>query len=204
MILGTHNSLSYAKPTKWWMKLINFTSRCQNMTIEEQFKYGVRYYDIRIRLEKDTSAHGIIEYDVKVSRILSYLNEKVKGSNVTCYVAINLEENVDFKDEHKVNLFRKTIKNIQNKYPNLIICGGYCKGPWRKILPEIYNPATLDYYWEFMNFKCKNKISIIQLITNILHFCPKYWAKRDNKGIKELAKTYTNPSEILVLDYVQY
>lgn len=67
--------MTYLKPQKWWMKLINFTSKCQSKSIEEQYNDGVRYFDIRVCIGKhDTMpncyAHGLIKYDIKHQPIL--------------------------------------------------------------------------------------------------------------------------------------
>ena len=74
-MLGSHNSMTYLKPQKWWMKLINFTSKCQNKNIEEQYAAGVRYFDIRVCIgEHDTMpthyGHGLIKNDIKQQPIL--------------------------------------------------------------------------------------------------------------------------------------
>lgn len=65
-ILGAHNANTYLRPRKWWMKLINFTSKCQKLTINDQFKHGVRYFDLRIRYDKKLgmfiNCHGLVEY----------------------------------------------------------------------------------------------------------------------------------------------
>lgn len=64
-ILGAHNANTYLRPRKWWMRLINFTSKCQKLSIEEQFEHGVRYFDFRIRYNKKYEwvfCHGPIEY----------------------------------------------------------------------------------------------------------------------------------------------
>ncbi len=64
-MLGSHNSFSYLKPTKWWMRLFTPWTKCQNKTIEEQYADGVRYFDIRVAFKKDGSmrvVHNLIEY----------------------------------------------------------------------------------------------------------------------------------------------
>ena len=82
MILGSHNSWSYARPKKWWMKLLRFTAKCQDVDIRGQYEdYGVRCFDLRIR-EKDGRfiiAHGLIEYSITLGELqenLRYLNKK--------------------------------------------------------------------------------------------------------------------------------
>ena len=75
---GSHNTMTYLKPHKWWMKLINFTSKCQNKNLEEQYAAGVRYFDIRVCMEHDDTlpsyyGHGKIKYEKGKSQLLQGL-----------------------------------------------------------------------------------------------------------------------------------
>lgn len=73
-ILGTHNSNTYLKPRKWWMRLINFTSKCQKLTITEQLEHGVRYFDFRINYDENKrmiiNCHGLVEYKSSVNAMV--------------------------------------------------------------------------------------------------------------------------------------
>lgn len=60
------------------MKLINFTSKCQSKSIEEQYNAGVRYFDIRVCIGKHETlpsyyGHGIIRYKAEQQPILQGL-----------------------------------------------------------------------------------------------------------------------------------
>lgn len=50
-MLGSHNSLSYL-PIKGWKKISKPWTKCQNLTLEEQYEQGVRYFDLRVRKDK--------------------------------------------------------------------------------------------------------------------------------------------------------
>ena len=50
MKIGSHNSITYATPRKWWMKLFAWAARCQEIPIEEQFKMGIRLFDFRYKI----------------------------------------------------------------------------------------------------------------------------------------------------------
>ena len=82
MIIGSHNSWSYYRPKKWWMKLIAFTAKCQNRNVIKQYeKYNVKCFDLRVRFKNNKLivAHGIIEYDISENDLfetLEYLNLK--------------------------------------------------------------------------------------------------------------------------------
>ena len=77
-MIGSHNTMTYLKPHKWWMKLINFTSKCQSKDIEEQYAAGVRYFDIRVCIGEHDSlpthyGHGLIRYKIEHQPILQGL-----------------------------------------------------------------------------------------------------------------------------------
>jgi hypothetical protein len=71
--------MTYLKPEKWWMKVFNFMSKCQEVSIEQQYdKYGIRVFDLRIAFDKSTPKfkHGLVTYKGDVEAVLSYLNTK--------------------------------------------------------------------------------------------------------------------------------
>lgn len=73
-ILGAHNANTYLEPRKWWMRLINFTSKCQKLSIDEQIEHGVRYFDFRIRFDEKKidfiNCHGLVEYESSVNVLI--------------------------------------------------------------------------------------------------------------------------------------
>lgn len=61
MILGSHNTMSYAAPLVWWRRLLRPFYRCQAKTLEGQIAAGVRWFDIRVAQDGDgrfVCAHG--------------------------------------------------------------------------------------------------------------------------------------------------
>ena len=49
MLLGSHNSLSYLSPMKWYMIPFHFMAKCQSVDYKTQYeKYGIRLFDIRL------------------------------------------------------------------------------------------------------------------------------------------------------------
>ena len=65
MNIGTHNSLTYLTPKKWWQKLIKFTAKCQAVNYEEQYRLGARVFDVRLWYDdnfKIEIRHGRIAY----------------------------------------------------------------------------------------------------------------------------------------------
>lgn len=81
-ILGSHNSLSYLRPSSILLWPFHFTARCQGVNIRAQYSLGVRVFDIRLWFDKDGRPlvkHGWITFRCsveKLSGILGWLNEK--------------------------------------------------------------------------------------------------------------------------------
>ena len=146
MKIGSHNSLTYATPRKWWMRIFAWAARCQEITVEEQFNMGIRLFDFRYKINKKglpTYAHGIIEYDMPIDEPLEFLNGLATKDD-PIYVRI-LQENRP--DEH-VEEFAKWCEEIQAKYPNLIFFCGRNKYNWKIVydFPANPGPTFLDKY----------------------------------------------------------
>lgn len=212
VILAAHNSLSYAEPTKWWMKLINFTSKCQDLNIKEQFEYGVRLFDIRVDLlglrdpmnwDYARSAHGVVTYSVFVNDALIYLNEMAEKHNEKIYVFLSVE-NLKYENEEYIDNFVEFFEFMKSRYQHLIFCGGYRKHPWVKMI-DCEDPDIRMLFWEFLGFQYQPtlKEKIKALIKNIVHFSPKYWAKKNNWEYKSI-ENEGDSDLYLMLDYVQY
>ena len=71
MILGTHNSATGGK-LLWWLRplawIINPTSKCQDKTIQEQLKDGVRFFNLQVAYVngKWRFSHGLALYKEEV------------------------------------------------------------------------------------------------------------------------------------------
>ena len=189
MIVGSHNSWSYLSPKKWWMKLIKFTAKCQDVDIFKQYsKYGIRCFDLRVRftpIDGLIIAHGIIEYKYSYFNLiddLTYLNSK--GD---CYLRI-LHEACNKKQytEFSKNTFIEFCDYITRTFKNINIwCGR-----------NLYN-------WEFdYNFgeepSCEENYSSVKSPKLIDDWWPWLYAKRHNKEIK---KSGTD-KDILLIDFV--
>ena len=142
MQLGSHNSMSYAKPKKWWMIPFKFMAKCQSVSIFDQYyKYGVRMFDLRVKFKKDGSlcfAHGLMEYNTDIDEILSFLNSVDKVD-----VRI-IQENKKGQFE---NRFIQWCQKIRKKYPNIKFFGGRNKDSWKVVYKFAYQgPTFLDKY----------------------------------------------------------
>ena len=160
-ILGAHNANTYLKPRKWWMRLINFTSKCQKLTIKEQFEYGVRYFDFRIRYDKELglflNCHGLVEYIEHLSYTvypLSYFAEKIKPETIYIRFVYDDTFNNNIIDDYNLSrLFRKQIYPIFKHCDN-IIWQLIKKSSWEHIdsnnRPQ---PAIVDCFKNYRGYK---------------------------------------------------
>lgn len=159
MKIGSHNSFTYLKPKKWWMRMFTIFARCQSKDIFEQYKAGARYFDLRFRFKSHENtyldiivAHGLMEYDISfkgVYDILNKLNNLAKSDNTKIYIRLLYE--LPRKDESKYN-YLKEYKFIRlcyffgNNFRNLIFCGGQRKYDWEPLAVLEPHPRSVDLY----------------------------------------------------------
>lgn len=65
MIKGSHNTMSYLPVRQWWLRPFRAWGRCQRLNLRDQWKAGVRHFDLRIKFDDDGTArfgHGLLTY----------------------------------------------------------------------------------------------------------------------------------------------
>lgn len=187
-MIGTHNSMTYLPPRRWWLKPFTFLWRCQDKTIEEQKKLGVTYLDIRIRLDsiKDKwfFCHGIVDVGKgfnNIGEVIEYLE------STGCEYRLILERG---NDSIK-GLFIHEIKANINIAKHMVYAG--IKKPWTTVL-NIKSYLTIDYsYVPFYTGKRPENASKFNLTTI------KKYAKKHNPVIN---KGLINSKIIYFMDYV--
>lgn len=137
MKLGTHNSMSYLKPKKWYMYLFRFMAKCQRVDIEEQYKLGARMFDLRIHYNKDgvpEFKHGAMVFKGDVEETIRCLNSK----RARTYVRLILEVK-DNKDlARQETLFRRDCSIWYLRYRKIVFFCGRRKFDWK----EVFNFGT--------------------------------------------------------------
>lgn len=169
MELGTHNSMTYLKPKKWYLYPFQFIARCQNLTIQEQYNKGIRTFDIRISYDKNNIAefrHGLISYKGNVYSILEWLNSQRDPIKVR----ILLEE---LKESSlKETLFIKDLHEWITLFPNISFYEGRRKFDWKQLitLPSLETVQLIssmqgnkiDDLWPWLYAKLHNKKNVKQ------------------------------------------
>lgn len=160
-ILGAHNANTYLEPRKWWMRLINFTSKCQKLPIKKQFEYGVRYFDFRIRYDKELklflNCHGLVEYTTTANQTVFLLSilASVKETE-TIYIRFVYDDtfNNNIIDDYNLSrLFREQIYPIFKHCDN-IIWQLIKKSSWKRIDSDNRpQPAIVDCFKNYRGYK---------------------------------------------------
>ena len=199
-ILGAHNANTYLRPRKWWMRLINFTSKCQKLTIDEQLEHGVRYFDFRIRYDKELgvfrNCHGLVEYNTIVNQtvlllsIFAHINE-----TETIYIRFVYDDtfNNNIDDSDLTDLFINQIYPILRNDKNII---------WKLIKKSS---------WKYIVYNNRPQLAIVDCFKNYRGYkwipWPRWWAKKNNKRLKKFMDEYQkgtpDKDTVFLFDFVE-
>lgn len=182
-IIGSHNSMTYAKSKNWIMNLFSFFWKCQNNSIIEQFENGARCFDLRIRLkfpDKNPNlmindwvfVHGSCEFkNYEFISQMNLLNSLAVNNNETLYIRLILDE--DEENLSQESGFIELCTSLQNRYNALNFFGGYRKFD-NKLLYRFkyqlnvvqYVGSTQSWYgklWPLLYWKLNHKENLEQL-----------------------------------------
>lgn len=160
-IIGTHNTMTYLRPQKWYGWLIIPFARCQRKTIEQQWNDGARCFDLRIRFTKQGEpyfAHGLYECTHKANpaHVLEDLYKLMLRDNEQAFVRLILED--PDKQNYNVYYFEQlcrvweTHQARQSVTVNNVLrfFGGNRKGDWAQIVEFDYKPNLTQYVGSMM------------------------------------------------------
>ena len=209
MLLGSHNSLSYLPPKKWYLKPFHFLARCQSVDYVRQYEeYGIRLFDIRLWFNEKGEIevrHGLFVFDIDIKGIsdfLSFLNKK--GD---CYLRIILEEDAVSKKYPYAKIsemkFLMFCERLEEAYKHIKFFGGNRKYDW--IIVHHFKttpPQLVDMYSSTTRFIGKRDDSTwFQKLLNIVDdWCPWFYAKKWNK--KNFSE-FKEKDKFLFFDFVQ-
>lgn len=150
-IIGTHNSMTFLRPQKWYGWFMIPFARCQNKTIEEQWYDGARCFDLRIRFTKKGEpyfAHGLYEctHEVKPIDVLVQLDKLILRYNQPAFVRLILED--PDKQNHNVFYFKQFCQEWSKGNKMIRLFGGNRKGDWKKLYTFKDDvPDSLNNQW---------------------------------------------------------
>lgn len=145
MKLGSHNSMSYLKPKKWYLTPFRFVAKCQSKSIEEQFKAGVRMFDIRVSYDKygiPEFRHGSMAFKGNVDEVFKYLNTR------RCKVYVRLILEISNKKNSIIHegYFIKDCKIWEEDYKKIVFFCGRRKFDWKIVYDFKYKEPNIVQY----------------------------------------------------------
>lgn len=148
MILQSHNSWSFLKAKKWWLRPFEFMARCQRKDLTEQYyQYNVRSFDLRIKFNKKGDlivAHGFMQYDITFNELMVDL---LFINSLNCSVRILHEvRNKKNYTEENVKKFQDLCKGLEEKFPNIKFFCGRNLYNWEVDYDFKYKPTEDEKY----------------------------------------------------------
>lgn len=189
MIIGSHNSWSFLKPKKWWMRLFRWCVRCQDYDIETQYEeYGVRCFDLRINFTKQGAlrvVHNKCVFDINYDELyndLIYLNSKKN-----CYIrVINDVRTKDGYTDTEVGQFKCLCRHLEAVFNNSKFWCGRNLYNWNVDYIFKCNPTCAERYGSVTKPKWFNGLY------------PRKYAKKHNAEIIDFGTS----RDILLIDFV--
>jgi len=188
-MLGSHNTLTYFPIKGLFGGIVKNWSKCQEVNFIKQYSLGVRYFDIRIKFDKNKPVvvHNGNTYKAgenELNQLFSFLNLKKD-----CYVRFGLDIRKKPKDADKqVKLFKEYINKISRTYIFITIADAITFWDWNHIItPKIQvteKHASVTSTWELIK-------------------TPKHYAQKNNNINRiEYKKVLDSKTEVLLIDYV--
>lgn len=155
MKIGSHDTMSYAKPESWWMRPFHFMCKCQSLNIYDQYKEGVRLFDMRVKWDKKQHcwkfAHGLAMFKTEpVEEIFSWLNQQ----DGHVLIRLVLEYNKPIKNMSEIEQkFKESCQEWVNKFSNISWFEFVRKYDWKKLFTH-ENEPRVDIYQATSSTTC--------------------------------------------------
>lgn len=202
--LGSHNTWSYRKPLKLWMRPFHFMGKCQSKTIKQQYNdYGVRLFDLRMRWHDDLwyIAHGSMIFDITVAEAMAdlellYHDERSWNANPDkVYVRVLLEYNEDDVDTRIIERFKTECAWLVSDYPQFTFLCGKLKSTW-ETLYDFGNELTMEEKYSSVTSLFDSGSKLLKVIYD---WYPRLYAKLNNADIYKEG----TEKECLLLDFIE-
>lgn len=148
-IIGTHNSMTFLRPAKWYGWFMIPFARCQKKTIIQQWEAGARVFDLRVKFDRYGNshfAHGLYDCDVNYNLFDVLQLIKLYYSYNDVYIRLILEDTK--AENYQAEFFRKACKRCEERFPSIHFFGGNRKGDWKKLYTFKGDvPDSLNNQW---------------------------------------------------------
>ena len=145
-MFGSHNSWTFRKPIKQYLKPLYFLTQCQEVDIQTQMKdYNISLFDLRVKFINNEPYihHGLFNYGK-----VDYADLKLLNDN-NCYLRVMLESNSKMKDQIlQEQQFITFCNELTRKYPNIKFFGGNRKFDGKSVynFNTLQQPTLIDLY----------------------------------------------------------
>lgn len=149
MKVVSHNSGTGERPANMFARLFPFVARCQNKDILDQYKIGVRGFDIRIRWHKDGYYvhHGLARYRKTFEQVIQELNNVNRYCKDFCFVMVTYEWKLEEDEQYE---FVGYVKEVMRKANFLTLGHVSMKKPeWKVLWSSKEQPRYADNYAKF-------------------------------------------------------
>ena len=202
-MLGSHDTFTYLKTSNIIAKASTAFWRCQEKSIQDQYKFGVRLFDVRVINEDKNEfswwriGHGFAKVEqrfVNLKNICIYFQKEFPGS----IIRICLESGCS--DEKIVEQFKKEAADVFENYKDMIYTINI-KKPWVDLYVGKRFKKTEYYACHLFNWNLEKSILENLKTFDMSAGSIKSWAKKHNpdKITKEMKD---DPDTLYFLDYV--
>lgn len=201
-MIGAHDTFTYLKTNNTWAKLFPVFWRCQEKTIDELYKKGVRCFDVRVIHENADGfnwwriGHGIATLEqrfVNLNNICIYFKKEYPGA----IIRIILESGFT---EEAIARFKKEVEKVKKSHKDIIWTINI-KKPWEELYRgKVFNSEN-DYCCHLFNWNLEKSIWENFKSFDMSSWSIKSWAKSHNP--KEITKKMIEDKDNLYfMDYV--
>ena len=202
MILGTHNSATGGE-LLWWLKpfawVINPTSKCQDKTIQEQLKDGVKLFNLQVAYinGKWRFSHGLALYKEDVMLTIRQLRAWAT-KHEPIYFQLYLDRSFWCKQD--VDEFEWLIEGLKQELcnENFVMLDTLVEGTNYHPYHSGKRLNAVEKYWTLAWSRCDAKSWLDRLPL------PRYHAKKYNKKYKESCQEEWHEKAFLMLDFYDY
>lgn len=204
VIVGSHNSMSYLPPKNLWGKITKPWGKCQSLNLYEQWKEGVRMFDIRVRMIGKTwhLVHNKVDYGkLDITELTKVLNDISDEEPNIITIRLGLDVRKTPKDDKEYTEKFVALAKLINQMTitNCIIDDCITFWNWKHI----------DFHIGCIN---TNVPFVVELHTSVCSDWylylkgTKWFAKKHNSESRAITNLNTDPYELkyLLIDYVQY
>lgn len=141
-MIGSHNTMTYLKASRWWARPFARFWRCQDETIENQIRYGAYLLDIRVRQDSRGRwrfCHGIVDLGDMWNYSLSELLKRYVIPKLRSWVNIRLVLERGPRED-----FFREVDYIEKFMPQVVRVS--VKQPWRDIFN--HEGSSKDCYFK--------------------------------------------------------